>query len=242
MALSRHQPPNIKKYKMKLEALQIIKQLPVAAQTIRLALAGVAASLLTGIFSLAPAQAVFPSRPIEVIVPWGPGGGSDITGRMVAKFLEAELKVAAPVVNLPGASGTIGVQRLISDLNRIYKEEPSLHQLDFDWSGFEWLELHDWENSVLAFLRRGKTPGDEIVVVCNFTPIVRQGYRIGVNRAGFYRELLNTDSECYDGTNVGNSGGVWSKAGPHGTHAHHLELTLPPLGVVFLKPENMQAD
>ena len=135
-----------------------------------------------------------------------------------------------------------GVQRLISDLNRIYKEEPSLHQLDFDWSGFEWLELHDWENSVLAFLRRGKTPGDEIVVVCNFTPIVRQGYRIGVNRAGFYRELLNTDSECYDGTNVGNSGGVWSKAGPHGTHAHHLELTLPPLGVVFLKPENMQAD
>ena len=99
---------------MKLEALQIIKPLPFAAQTLRMALAGVAASLLTGIFSLAPAQGVFPSRPIEVIVPWGPGGGSDITGRMVAKFLEAELKVAAPVVNLPGASGTIGVQRLLS--------------------------------------------------------------------------------------------------------------------------------
>ena len=99
---------------MKLKAFQIIKQFPVALQPIRLALAGIAASLLTGIFSLAPAQGVFPSRPIEVIVPWGPGGGSDITGRMVAKFLEAELKVAAPVVNSPGASGTIGVQRMLS--------------------------------------------------------------------------------------------------------------------------------
>jgi len=99
---------------MKIEAFQIIRKLPVAAQTIRLVMAVIAASLLTGNFSLASAQSIFPSRPIEVIVPWGPGGGSDITGRMVAKFLEAELKVAAPVVNLPGASGTIGVQRLLS--------------------------------------------------------------------------------------------------------------------------------
>jgi len=135
-----------------------------------------------------------------------------------------------------------GVQRLISDLNRVYKQEPALHQVDFDWSGFEWLELHDWENSVLAFLRRGKTPGDEIVVVCNFTPVVRQGYRIGVGRPGFYKELVNTDSEIYDGSNMGNAGGVWSKPGPHGNHAHHLELTLPPLGVIYLKRDHLAND
>jgi 1,4-alpha-glucan branching enzyme len=128
-----------------------------------------------------------------------------------------------------------GVLRLVGDLNRLYKEQPALHQIDFDWNGFEWLELHDWENSVLAFLRRGKIPGEEMVVACNFTPVVREGYRIGVPREGYYREMLNTDSYCYDGSNVGNSGGVWSKPEPCGSHPHHVELTLPPLGAVFLK-------
>jgi 1,4-alpha-glucan branching enzyme len=128
-----------------------------------------------------------------------------------------------------------GVQRLVSDLNRLYRAEPALHQVDFDWTGFEWLELHDWENSVLGFLRRGKGQGQEIVVACNFTPVVREGYRIGVPHDGFYRELLNTDSTCYDGSNVGNAGGVWSRSEPYGGHPNHLELTLPPLGAVFLK-------
>ena len=130
-----------------------------------------------------------------------------------------------------------GIQRLISDLNRLYREETALHQVDFDWSGFEWLELHDWENSVLAFLRRGKSPQEEILVALNFTPVVRQAYRIGVPHSGFYREILNTDSYCYDGSNVGNSGGVWSTCGVHGAHGNFVELTLPPLGVVFLKRE-----
>ncbi|GIW88813.1 MAG: 1,4-alpha-glucan branching enzyme GlgB [Isosphaeraceae bacterium] len=129
-----------------------------------------------------------------------------------------------------------GVQRLVGDLNRLYRAEPALHQVDFDWTGFEWLELHDWENSVLAFLRRGKKPADEVVVVCNFTPVVRRDYRIGVPRAGFYRELLNTDAGYYGGSNVGNAGGVWSIPEPHAGRPHQLRLTLPPLAAVFLKP------
>jgi 1,4-alpha-glucan branching enzyme len=128
-----------------------------------------------------------------------------------------------------------GVQMLLSDLNRLYKAEPSLHQIDFEWNGFEWLELHDWENSVLAFLRRGKAPGDEMVVVCNFTPVVRSSYRVGVPTGGFYRELLNTDAACYGGSNVGNAGGVWARPEPHAGRPFHIELTLPPLAAVYLK-------
>ena len=130
-----------------------------------------------------------------------------------------------------------GMQRLVSDLNALYKDQPALHQIDFDWQGFEWLDLHDWENSVLAFLRRGKAPEESVVVVCNFTPVARDHYRIGVPEGGFYRELLNTDAECYGGSNFGNSGGVWAIPEPHGGRSHHLNLRLPPLGVVFLKAQ-----
>ena len=128
-----------------------------------------------------------------------------------------------------------GMQRLVADLNALYKVEPALHQIDFDWSGFEWLDLHDWENSVLAFLRRGKAEGETIVVACNFTPIPRDDYRIGVPDGGFYREVLNTDSHLYGGSNYGNAGGVWAQPGEHGGRPHHVSLKLPPLGVVFLK-------
>ncbi len=137
--------------------------------------------------------------------------------------------------HLTGWESHGGVQRLIADLNRLYKDEPALHQIDFEWTGFEWLELHDWENSVLAFLRRGRTPDHDIVVVCNFTPVVRQGYRIGVPRSGYYRELLNTDSQVYGGSNAGNNGGAWALPESHAGRPYHLELTLPPLGVLFLK-------
>ncbi|MBX6313622.1 MAG: 1,4-alpha-glucan branching protein GlgB [Isosphaeraceae bacterium] len=132
-----------------------------------------------------------------------------------------------------------GVQRLITDLNALYRAEPALHEVDFEWTGFEWLELHDWENSVLAFLRRAKAPGHEIVVVCNFTPVVRYDYRVGVPAGGFYRELLNTDAAIYAGSNVGNQGGVWAQAEPHAGRPFHLSLTLPPLGVLFLKRETL---
>ena len=122
----------------------------------------------------------------------------------------------------------------------LYKAERALHEVDFEWTGFEWLELHDWENSVLAFLRRGRTPGDELVVVCNFTPVVRHGYRIGVPRGGYYREVLNTDASIYGGSNVGNEGGVWAHPGEHAGRPFHLPLRLPPLGVLFLKPGEPQ--
>src|SRR5262249_5533451 len=120
---------------------------------------------------------------------------------------------------------------------RLYKAEPSLHEVDFDWHGFEWLELHDWENSVLAFLRRGRNPDDLMVVVCNFTPVPRDGYRIGVPLGGNYREVLNTDSSYYGGSTVGNSGVVRAYDEPYAGRPHHLSLRLPPLGVIYLKPE-----
>ncbi len=130
-----------------------------------------------------------------------------------------------------------GVQRLIADLNQLYKAQPALHQIDFEWTGFEWLELHDWENSVLAFVRRARDPNDDVVIVCNFTPVVRENYRVGVPRGGFYREMLNTDAEIYGGSNAGNAGGAWAHAEGHAGRPFHLNLRLPPLGVLFLKAE-----
>jgi 1,4-alpha-glucan branching enzyme len=129
-----------------------------------------------------------------------------------------------------------GIFRLVSDLNAVYKAEPALHQLDFDWRGFEWLELHDWENSVLAFIRRGHSPDQLVVVVCNFTPVVRDNYRIGVPTGGFYKEILNTDSGIYGGSNAGNEGGRWAESGDYAGRPFHLTLRLPPLGVIYLKP------
>ncbi len=128
-----------------------------------------------------------------------------------------------------------GVLRLVCDLNAFYRAQPALHQVDFEWQGYEWLELHDWENSVIAFMRRARDPDDAIVVVCNFTPVVRHGYKIGVPSGGYYREVLNTDSEIYGGSNVGNEGGAWGVPSPHAGRPFHLSLRLPPLGVVYLK-------
>jgi 1,4-alpha-glucan branching enzyme len=128
-----------------------------------------------------------------------------------------------------------GIFKLISDLNAIYRSDPALSEVDFEWQGFEWLELHDWENSVLAFLRRARDPNDSIVVVCNFTPVVRENYRIGVPSGGFYREALNTDADIYGGSNVGNEGGVWARPEPHAGRPYHLSLRIPPLAVLYLK-------
>ncbi|HMF35449.1 MAG TPA: 1,4-alpha-glucan branching enzyme, partial [Isosphaeraceae bacterium] len=128
-----------------------------------------------------------------------------------------------------------GILKLVRDLNGLCNTEASLHQVDFDWQGYEWLELHDWENSVLAFLRRAKDPNDFIVVICNFTPVVRELYRIGVPTGGYYRELLNTDSEYYGGSDVGNKGGEWAIPEPYAGRPYLLTLKLPPLGVLYLK-------
>lgn len=129
------------------------------------------------------------------------------------------------------------LQRLVADLNRLYRSERSLHEIDFEPSGFEWIDFHDADHSVLAFLRRGRTRGDHLIVVCNFTPVPRPGYRIGVAEDCFYREVLNTDATSYGGSGVTNAPGCRAVAQPWHNQPCHIELTLPPLAVVFLKPE-----
>jgi len=132
-----------------------------------------------------------------------------------------------------------GVHRLVADLNRLYANEPALHEVEFDWHGFEWLDCNDSENSVLSFVRRAKDPNEFIVVVANFTPVIRQNYRVGVPATGFYHEILNTDAAIYWGSNVGNLGGVEAEPVPWMDRDHSLKLTLPPLGVIFLKRKNV---
>ncbi|HUL17001.1 MAG TPA: 1,4-alpha-glucan branching protein GlgB [Terriglobales bacterium] len=129
-----------------------------------------------------------------------------------------------------------GVQHLVSDLNRLFAREPALHQVDFDWHGFEWIDCNDADSSVLSFVRRGKNPEDFIVAVLNATPVVRGNYRVGVPTPGFYTEILNTDAGHYGGSNVGNSGGVETSPVAAQGRPHSISLTLPPLAALFLKP------
>lgn len=128
------------------------------------------------------------------------------------------------------------LQRFVKDLNHLYKREPALYEIDFEWTGFEWIDFHDADNSVLSFLRRGKNPDDILIFVCNFTPVPRKSYRIGVPRPGFYKELLNSDAEFYGGSNMGNTGGVCALALEWQGRPYSVELTLPPLSVLVLKP------
>ena len=130
-----------------------------------------------------------------------------------------------------------GLQRLIRDLNGLHRTEPALHEADFDWSGFQWIDFNDTDNSVIAFLRKTTSSSEAVVCVCNFTPVPRHGYRIGVPTSGWYRELLNTDAFYYGGSNVGNSGGIQSIGSPCHGFPHSLTLTLPPLGMLLLKRE-----
>lgn len=129
-----------------------------------------------------------------------------------------------------------GLRRLVQHLNWLYQNEPALHTLDDSYAGFEWIDFHDSDHSVVAFLRRGDN-GDVIVFVVNATPVARHGYRIGAPEAGFYREILNTDAETYGGSNVGNHGGVWAQPQFWQARAHSLVLQLPPLGVLGLRLE-----
>jgi 1,4-alpha-glucan branching enzyme len=127
-----------------------------------------------------------------------------------------------------------GVQRWLQDLHAVYRRTPALYEMDFSREGFVWVDFHDWENSTITFLRKGNTPGESILVVCNFTPVVRKGYRVGVPMPGYWREVLNSDSETYGGSNVGNGGGVQSDVvNAHG-YDQSLVLTVPPLAVLFL--------
>jgi len=126
-----------------------------------------------------------------------------------------------------------GVQRFVSDLNRVYRATPALHEVDFEMPGFEWIVGDDRDASVVAFLRRARG-GAPVLVACNFTPVPRVNYAVGVAEAGFWREVLNSDATLYGGGGMGNLGGVHSvPIGAHGRF-HSLTLTLPPLATVFL--------
>ena len=128
-----------------------------------------------------------------------------------------------------------GVQRLVADLNRLYREKAALHQTDLEDRGFSWVDCQDWEASVVSFLRLGAVAAESLLVVCNFTPVVREGYRLGVPRLGAWRELLNSDSEHYGGSNVGNKGLVEGEDVPFHGHAYSVRLTLPPLAAVVFE-------
>jgi 1,4-alpha-glucan branching enzyme len=137
--------------------------------------------------------------------------------------------------DLLGRAGHEGVRKLVRDLNRLYRNQPALHELDFEADGFRWIDCHDADNSVLGYRRRARD-GSEALVVLNFTPIVRRRYRIGAPRPGNYREAFNSDSRHYGGSEVGNGGAVRAQARPWMGLPFSLELTLPPLAGLILLP------
>lgn len=128
-----------------------------------------------------------------------------------------------------------GLQSWVRDLNRLYRKEPAFWQRDVSYTGFDWIDFHDVENTVLAFRRIGEKPGEEVVVLCNFTPVPREDYRLGVPYPGRYEELLNSDSELYGGSNVGNMGALETQEIASHNHPQSLNVVLPPLGMLVLK-------
>jgi 1,4-alpha-glucan branching enzyme len=134
-------------------------------------------------------------------------------------------------------AGHSGVQSLVRDLNRAYRDRPALWQRDFEPSGFQWLEPNDADRNVVAFCRTGLDDGDVVACVCNLSPVVRERYRLGLPRSGRWVEAINTDSRHYGGSDVGNLGGVTAEGVPWHEQPFSAELTLPPLGVIWLVPE-----
>ena len=128
-----------------------------------------------------------------------------------------------------------GVQRWVRDLNHLYKAEPALYELDFSIEGFEWIDFHNWEQSIISFMRKGRSSDEPVLVICNLTPVPRYNYRVGVPKGGFWKEVLNSDAKIYSGSGHGNSGGLETSPVPaHGKY-HSLSITLPPLGILFFK-------
>jgi 1,4-alpha-glucan branching enzyme len=133
------------------------------------------------------------------------------------------------------APGHSTLQRWVEDLNRLYRSEPALHQLDFDPAGFEWIDCNDSVHSVLSLLRKGRTQADTLLIVGNFTPVPQHNYRVGAPGSGFWKEILNSDAVEYGGSGQGNLGGAESVPIPCHGRPHSLNLTVPPLGAVFFK-------
>jgi 1,4-alpha-glucan branching enzyme len=126
-----------------------------------------------------------------------------------------------------------GIQTLVKDLNHLYKCHAALHHQDFDHHGFEWIDCHDVQQSVISYRR--KSGQEDLCIVLNFTPVPRERYRIGVPKAGSYTEIFNSDSKYYDGSNIGN-GVVLSEPVPWMNKEHSICVSLPPLGGIILKP------
>lgn len=147
-----------------------------------------------------------------------------------------ERELEWPLIDDPAHAGVL---RLVKDLNRLYRTEPALHELDCEPEGFSWIDCHDNEGSVVACLRRSRRSDRFVIAVANFTPVVRRSYRIGTPKGGGYLELLNTDSAHYGGSNVGNLGGLHSECVPMHGFGQSLALTLPPLAVVVLAPDSV---
>jgi len=129
-----------------------------------------------------------------------------------------------------------GVQKLVADLNAMYRREPALYEQDFSGNGFEWIDCHSADDSVLAYLRKGRNPDDFLIVCCNFTPVVRYRHGVGLPRGGWYQEIFNSDSQYYGGSNVGNHPGVHAENVPHHGRPYSMHIQLPPLGVAVFKP------
>jgi 1,4-alpha-glucan branching enzyme len=127
------------------------------------------------------------------------------------------------------------LQQFVKDLNWLYRSQPSLYEVDFQHTGFEWIDFRDADRSIVSFLRRGRNPDEFLVFVCNFTPIVYDSYRIGVPAPGYYTEVLNSDAAMYGGRNVGNMGGIHSEPTPWQGRPFSVNLTIPPLAVLVLK-------
>jgi 1,4-alpha-glucan branching enzyme len=128
-----------------------------------------------------------------------------------------------------------GVVNLLRTLNTMYKEEAALYEYSFEESGFEWIDINDWENSVISWMRKGKSDKDTIIAIANFTPIPRENYRIGVPKKGTYTLLLNTDDEVYGGSGVVNPAIIESVAVPTHGKDNAIAVTLPPLGILYYK-------
>jgi 1,4-alpha-glucan branching enzyme len=130
-----------------------------------------------------------------------------------------------------------GVRLLVERCNRVYRAEPALYERDFDPSGFTWVDCNDSDNSVLSFMRKGRTTDDVILVVMNCTPVPRKSYRVGVPRGGWWAEILNSDASEYGGSGLGNLGGVSAQGVSWHGHGQSLEICLPPLSVLYFKSE-----
>lgn len=138
-------------------------------------------------------------------------------------------------------TSNLSLQRWVEDLNHVYRSQPALHELDTDPAGFEWVDASDAEASVMSFMRKGTEPDSQVLAVFNFTPVLRRNYRIGVPYGGFWEELLNSDAVHYAGSGAGNDNGRDAEPTPAHGRPFSLSLTLPPLGVLFLKAPEQHA-